>query len=67
MIRFDISNDFVAINYQGRSGPFLHENLYKASDHIVDRAIRSPKQSVGAMAITIKNMVGLMCDSVANL
>jgi len=45
----------------------LHESLYKASVHIVDRAIRSPKQSVGAMAITIKNMVGLVCDPVANL
>ena len=67
MIHFDISNDFIAIKYQGWSGPFLHESLYKASVHIVDRAIRSPKQSVGAMAITIKNMVGLVCDPVANL
>ena len=67
MIHFDISNDFFAIKYQGRSDPFLHESLRRASVNIVDRAIRSPKQSVGAMAITIKNMVGLVCDPVANL
>jgi hypothetical protein len=35
MIQFDISNDFVAIKYQGRSGPFLHGILYRASVNII--------------------------------
>ena len=55
------------LNIKVDQAPFCMKRLYRASVQIVDGTKRSLKQSVREMAITIKNMVGLIYDRVANL
>ena len=61
MIHFDISNDFVAIKYQGGSAPFC----MKIYIELVFILLIEPKGVLNKVLSNgdhIKNMVGLVCD-----